>query len=208
MFRVATYNLLSSHLAESTYFSHCKPQALKNRWQRLSEQLTGEIDKGAVLCLQEVSQTWAANLAVLLSSRGYHSISALYGGKKSGHMGVAIAFDTAKFVLEDCSIRTLGETREFVTGAKSESSKLSPSSSTGWFGWLQSMIFGGEVANAASIVDPFERANARENMIIAVKLRQRSTDAIFCVVTYHMPCEFNFPKLMVIHTVRRRLSVV
>ena len=121
----------------------------------------------------------------------------------SNHMGIGIAFDGAKYELIDCSIRTLGETRDFPRPADVDSSASSSHSGTGhWWSWLSSM-WPNKRGGAASTNsrnawgDPFERANQRENVIIGVKLRCRTSDVTFAVVNYHMPCAFDQPKLMV-----------
>lgn len=160
------------------------------------------------------SQKWAESLHVLCSSKNYHVVSAFYGSKKSGHMGVATCFDTTKYELLDVSIRTLGETRDFAVAATTDTASSSSSSSLSFLPSIFSRIvgmlpfrvplIGGSGSSSTSLFPPpydaFEAANARHNMIIGVKLRCKQSDAKFCVVNYHMPCEFDRPKLMVIHT--------
>jgi hypothetical protein len=60
-FRVATYNVLSSHLASPEHFRRCKPEdlAASARLPRVLAKLQAEVDAEAVICLQEVSMTWA-----------------------------------------------------------------------------------------------------------------------------------------------------
>ena len=59
--RVATYNILSSALAPPSHFTGCRPEdlAASARLPRVLEKLSAEVDKDAVICLQEVSLTWA-----------------------------------------------------------------------------------------------------------------------------------------------------
>jgi hypothetical protein len=60
-FRLATYNVLSSHLASPEHFKRCKPEdlAAATRLPRVLAKLQAEIDAEAIICLQEVSMTWA-----------------------------------------------------------------------------------------------------------------------------------------------------
>merc|ERR1711908_246307 len=52
------------------------------------------------------------------------------------------------------------------------------------------------------IVDQWQYSRARQNTMIAIKLRPRalSSNHVFAVATYHMPCAFWNPKVMVIHS--------
>ena len=86
--RVVTYNVLSSHLAEETYFTHCAPEDLnaETRLQRVIEKLEPELAKGAVVGLQEVSMTWAGPLTTWFASRGYHLVLHLYGKPFNNYM--------------------------------------------------------------------------------------------------------------------------
>ena len=70
--RVVTYNVLSSHLAEPTYFTHCDPDDLRaeTRLTRVMEKLDAETARRAVIGLQEVSMTWAGPLHAYFAERG------------------------------------------------------------------------------------------------------------------------------------------
>ena len=59
--RVVTYNVLCSHLGGPDWFTACKPEDLKPamRLERVLAKLEVEIAKDSVICLQEVSMTWA-----------------------------------------------------------------------------------------------------------------------------------------------------
>jgi mRNA deadenylase 3'-5' endonuclease subunit Ccr4 len=69
-FRVATYNVLSSHLASPEHFRRCKPEdlAAAARLPRVLAKLEEEVARDAVICLQEVSMTWAGALPVRAQS--------------------------------------------------------------------------------------------------------------------------------------------
>ena len=79
--RVTTYNVLSSHLAEPTYFTSCDPKNLDAlvRLERVQKKLSVEMEKRSIIGLQEVSMTWSGPLHAFFANRGYHVVSHLYG---------------------------------------------------------------------------------------------------------------------------------
>ena len=85
--RVATYNVLSSHLGGADYFTSCKPEHLdaSARLVTLKKKLDAEIESKAVICLQEISTPWACLLHVYFASKGYHMVTGLYGNKFNGY---------------------------------------------------------------------------------------------------------------------------
>ena len=58
-FTVVTYNILSSALAAPDWFTTCAPEDLvaETRLARILTKLSAETDKGAIICLQEVTLT-------------------------------------------------------------------------------------------------------------------------------------------------------
>lgn len=99
--RVATYNMLSSHLAEPGWFTACNPRdlAIGTRRERLLQRIGVETDRRSVLCLQEVSSTWYEALVPFLQERDYTLLARLYGTPFNGTMGVAIALPNDRFKL-------------------------------------------------------------------------------------------------------------
>jgi mRNA deadenylase 3'-5' endonuclease subunit Ccr4 len=57
--RVASYNVLSDSLCRASHYVHSAPGDLENgaRLLRVKAKLQEEMDKGAVICLQEVRAT-------------------------------------------------------------------------------------------------------------------------------------------------------
>ena len=88
--RVASYKVLSSHLAEPEYFTKCKPRFSEQayRLQKLQVKLETEIAQRAVICLQEASTsiTWVGSLRVYFAKRGCTLVPALYGHKSNGYI--------------------------------------------------------------------------------------------------------------------------
>ena len=55
------------------------------RLERLTRKLAAEVSAEAVICLQEVSLSWAGPLHAFFASRGYHFVFSSYGRKKNGY---------------------------------------------------------------------------------------------------------------------------
>lgn len=62
------------------YYTACNPDDLHapTRLKRVLARLAREVDAGAVVCLQEVSISWAGPLHTFFQSRGYSLVSHLY----------------------------------------------------------------------------------------------------------------------------------
>ena len=94
--RIISYNVLSSHLASPSHFTKCDPKNLdpSTRIQKILFKLDEELKDSKnskrflFVCLQEVSHDWAAVLHVFFAERGYHFVTALYGKKFNGYMGM------------------------------------------------------------------------------------------------------------------------
>ena len=110
---VVTYNILSSALADPGWFTQCDPQHLvaETRLARVLVKLGLEMDKGAVILLQEVSRDWSGKLHAFFHQREYTFIDSLYGGSSSGYMGVGIAFPNGTWSVVDVDIRRVSETK-------------------------------------------------------------------------------------------------
>ena len=110
---VITYNILSSALADPGWFTQCDPQHLvaETRLARVLVNLGLEMDKGAVILLQEVSRDWSGKLHAFFHQREYTFIDSLYGGSSSGYMGVGIAFPNGAWSVVDVDIRRVSETK-------------------------------------------------------------------------------------------------
>ena len=110
--RLATYNVLCSELGDPKYFTNCKPSDLDadTRFSRILSQLRTELQRGAVVCLQEVSRSWASRLHAFFAQNGYHFIVDTYSEQKSGYMGVGIAIPTSQYDIVLCDMRRVADT--------------------------------------------------------------------------------------------------
>lgn len=154
-----------------------------------------EISLGAVIGLQEISNEWAGKLSAFFSQHQYHFFTALYGRQFNGFMGVGIAVPYEKYDVLDVDFCTLG--------ALLPMPKKSP---PGFLTGLFEKCFGGPQK-----LSSWEAANQRNNRMVSVVLKPRgegncqetvtekSTASAFSVSTYHMPCAFRDPQMMVLH---------
>jgi len=194
--KVTTYNVLSSHLAAPSWFKACNPEYLdpSYRLQSLKNKLDDEIAQNSVICLQEVSHVWAGSLHAFFASRGYHFVTALYGSRFNNYMGIAVAVPLSKYNIEDVNIQRVVDT-------KYTARKPKP---TFWGGVVN--YFRGWVLQIATLLslykapfDVWDSALYRSNQMICVRLQDKETSKSFVIGTYHMPCMFNYPSVMVIH---------
>jgi hypothetical protein len=198
-----SYNVLSSSLAGPNHFQHCDPAHLKEdaRFPLVCDKLDEECVKGSIIVLQECSHLWTGKLHCFFAERGYQLITACYGRWFNGFMGVAIAVPTDKYNLLDVNIRRVSE------------GLWLPSPKLGFFGKLWASIvafFLGWLIYLKLYKKPFDvwgESKYKGNDLISVlveprvgKSHKETPGKRFWVSTYHMPCAFLHPNLMVVHS--------
>ncbi len=237
--RVVSYNLLSSHLAQPSHHTKCSPEHLdaSNRFPKILTKLQEQIDSHkndenvipVVFCLQEVSHDWAKQLHVFFAERGYHLITALYGKRFNGYMGIATAYPTQYFQtldvdlcrlsdqrpggwprppIEDHDLTILPRTLPFrVFNKLLDTFIVNPISQTTQF--ISSKIY--KSTSSEYNEDPWQKSEYRHNEFIAVQLKRRinknndndvdteSSNPSIWIGNYHMPCAFRDPAVMTIH---------
>jgi 2',5'-phosphodiesterase len=198
--RVVSYNVLSSHLCEPTYFSTLNPDHLlpANRLPAVLEKLDEEISRNSLICLQEVSYDWAGSLHTHFANKGYHLVTGLYGRKFNGYMGVAVAFPTASMKVVDVDISRLSDKRE---GGWPRPPKqgLLESLVSGTKSWIRPKLEKLGILSRPD-QDPWDYAKNRFNILLTVKLEDKESGKEFALSNYHMPCAFWAPQVMTIHT--------
>jgi len=102
--RVISYNVLSSELVDPERFALCSEEDLDSdrRYQEIEKILSVEVDRKSIICLQEVSLTWAARLHVFFAPRNYRVVKAQFSSIHSGYMGCLTAFPHDVYKLVDC----------------------------------------------------------------------------------------------------------
>jgi 2',5'-phosphodiesterase len=196
LIKITSYNVLSSHLSAPTHFTACSPGNLdpKNRLDKVRIQLQKEIDSKSIICLQEVSNTWAGALHKFFSNSDYHFITGLYGNRFNGYMGVGIAVPRAQYEIVDVDITRVADTKRLPRAPKPSYIISLIASLKNWvLGWFQYMNL------YTPPFDMWDNVLYRTNQMISTRLKHRTCGKTFVVSTYHMPCMFKFPSVMVTH---------
>ena len=130
-----------------------------------------------VFCLQEVSHDWAKQLHVFFAERGFHFITALYGRKFNGYMGIGTAYPIQYYKTLQVDICRLSDTRQGGwprprEGGIDEPSLVSKTISkfvmAPWKKVRKSIEYIGLVSPLkSSSVDPWEKSQYRSNEFIA-----------------------------------------
>ncbi len=203
--KVSTYNVLSSHLSEADYFTHCDPMHLdpKRRLIELKKKLDVEVAQGAIICLQEVSTLWSGALTTYFAGKGYTFCTGLYGNKFNGYMGVGMAVPLTKYDILDVDITCIADTKRIVRNNRTPQNFIEE--------WLQ--YFRRQYWEPLSNLlirwnllskppeDPWQLACSRFNQMVSMRLAPKNVGGggAFVVGTYHMPCMFRTPAVMMIH---------
>lgn len=204
--KVTTYNVLSSHLSEEDYFTHCDPKHLHppTRLRELQKKLDVECAEGSIICLQEVSNVWAGSLVAYFASKKYVFTTGLYGSKFNGYMGVGIAVPMEKYNILDVNVVRVADTKRTVKIRKDDLGVprlwLNYFTRVLWQPLMDLLMRVGLLSRPTE--DPWDLALRRFNQMVCVKLaplHDSSGDDAFVVGTYHMPCMFRTPSVMTIH---------
>lgn len=189
--RIVSYNILSSHLANPEHFASCDPVHLdaNNRLEQILAKLTPYIQQQSIICLQEVSITWAGPLHAFFAAHGYYFTTAQYGGAFNNYMGVGIAWPLARYQALDIDITRLSDTRKWQRKPKFEHYKMT------CLNFLARKLR----IRKLKIDDPLAMAKRRFNQVVFVRFKDTRDDSVFCVANYHMPCAFYAPKVMTLH---------
>ncbi len=189
--RLATYNVLSSHLCEPDYFKSCDRTNLdpEIRLERITKKLIPEIEQETIILLQEISTLWAGKLHSFFVNHNYYLITGLYGTPKNGYMGVATALPINRYEILDVKIERLTDSRDW--------SKLQQFEVT-WRQWLKKIADQLNIKN--KLEHPQHYAQRRFNQYIFVKVKDKVSQETFTLMNYHMPCVFFVPQVMTIHS--------
>ena len=208
--RVATYNVLSSHLSGADHYSTLNPDHLcpKNRLPVVLQKIDDEIERSSIICLQEVSHDWAGSFHSHFANRGYHLVTGLYGKRFNGYMGVAIAFRTSSFDVLGVDVSRLSDKREAGWPRKPREPERNAVSrfAINLYGFAKTTtksflgLVGLYNAPRWPPQDAWDMAENRFNQLVTVRLRDKTTRKSFAVGNYHMPCAYYKPQVMTIHT--------
>jgi len=212
--RIVSYNVLSSHLASPSYFTHCDPDTLKasERLPKVLSKFEDEMESKPIFCLQEVSYDWAGELHTFFANRNYHFITGLYGRKFNGYMGIALAYPTDRYETVATDVVRLSDKGRWPRAPKSAEPSLAIKATTFFVGTLRKTLelFLVKPVRALAIqmnlqnppkriIDPWDMSENRFNMMLTATLKDVATSKTFSIANYHMPCAFFAPKVMNIH---------
>lgn len=201
--KVVTYNLLSPELCTPTGFPQTNPAHLdnENRKNLIFEKLKDEITShSSILCLQEVSRSsMMSELRLFLESQNYGMVEAYYGTKWNGYMGVVVAYPRKWYTLEDLAVQNIADTMYQPRVTKSVMRRV-------WdFVVFWSLWFGSLLSKRVQsfkgdyYFDDFAQAKRRFNCLAMAQLKDKNSEELFWVGTYHMPCAFKHPGVMKLH---------
>lgn len=191
--RVVTYNVLAPKLASPSHFRHCKHHNLDAdvRLARVLRKLEDAVAARSVICLQEVALSWSGALHTFFATRGFHLVLGTYGTYFNGYFGVALAFPTDLYEPADVFVLPLTDSAAWPRTPREGPLQRAVSCVMQFFGGAN---------NAKRSKNPWTQSQRRRNVLIFARLRSRSNGALLCVGTYHMPCAFWSPPIMLIHS--------
>ncbi len=183
MLRVITFNVLAPELASAKAFPNSTKEQLdpQNRLTLLKGMLElwiggasydGRVvrnrweDMKPIICLQELTLEWVGELSLWLMKRNYNLFATNYGNVHCGYMGVGIAVPR--------SIELL---------------KVQYGLPADWF-HEDSTPGGCDVPE-----EVWNMARSKYNRYVALKLKD-NINVPYWIVTYHMPCCWRSPELM------------
>lgn len=175
---LVSYNVLFPQPREKAAkeYPKCTAEAIDPiaRQQRVWCRLEANVAKRRIVCLQELTRDWYAELLPTMLANGYMIVAANYGHASNGFMGVAVAYPVEKYVLVCADMPCVAERADW---------PLPPSAA-----------IPGAPRNAV------ELARCRANVMVLLRLRCLETQKEFVVGTYHMPCMYDRPEVMQLHT--------
>ncbi len=196
---IVSYNILSSALASPSFYTHCAEEDLLSItrllriYKKLDKSMT-EHKTRPIICLQEVSREWEGPLHVFFSRRNYHFITSLSGPAHHGYMGVAMAIPEDVYTIKDVNIRRIADTKQV---PKIDEPK--PSTHHLFIHKAQAILDTCRGVKRERETCPWEDSLKRHNTMIAARVSTLSSKQSFCIGTYHMPCAYWSPQIMVIH---------
>lgn len=199
--RIVSYNVLSSSLASPSHFTQCDPSNLNSvtRLKRVLTKLEAPVAARSIICLQEVSLSWGGHLHSFFANRGFHFLLASHGSYFNGYMGEALAFPLDLFEAVDLRIERLTDMMQWpgqqkLTGLSAVASCVCSRLQKAFHA-----LRGSPPPRKQTPREPWGHARGRYNRFIFARLRSRTNGAKICVATYHMPCIFWSPPVMLIH---------
>lgn len=176
---VATYNLCSSALGDTTQYPLCDPVAcsVEHRRNLITKKIEGEMARSRIICLQEVCTEWLFTVQQCAREYFYNVVHVLYGPERNGRMGVAIAYPMSLYYRTEEHIVHPLET------------------------------YKGQFEESVDWTDgPLKIACEKNNALVALLLEERASGMTFVVATYHVPVATKMRSIMMLHTIEALLE--
>lgn len=185
--RCATYNLLAEYFCDAAYFRHCNPSHLKYgiRLRSAMQILQDEMHAGSILCLQEVSYCWKRDLASFFAAR---SRNYAFHTPREGSLNVGIAYPADKYKVVDETVVVVKSLYPFPRKDSTVVATMKQGLGQAGFSLLN-----GEALDVKNLT------LNRPNAMTCLRLQCKSSGAEFVVGTFHMPCCYKTPSIMVAH---------
>jgi mRNA deadenylase 3'-5' endonuclease subunit Ccr4 len=168
------------------YYSKCQPKFLKTdyRWNLIQSQLEEEIvdHENTVICLQELSLPLLPKFELFFRRLNYSFFHHLYGPRCLDYMGVGIAIPVS-MQLNSISYINIGDYIQSISKRRENKSDVH-------------QVELSEIIQLAP--RPWETAMDTTNTLICLQLVVDGKS--LCVGTYHMPCLYQEPNVMMIHS--------
>ena len=201
---VVTFNLAIQALAKENTYPEASALALnaKSRWSKIYSIINDMISNDCIICLQEVSVKYKAQLTVLFSSRNYVVMKREnYGNSWNDFfMGVGIAYPDY-YYLSNYQIITPSTT----SYTKLTSAGYNHSSQVSWSEYSSSWFFTKE----KSMVSKFNKVSNRFPLLTLTN--DKTTITLLCI---HMPGRHEDPEFMtaflsmIIKSIKARCNLI
>lgn len=202
--RVVQYNILCPKLATSKMYPKTDSKFLdpEYRFDSIWNKLSEHMKANAIICLQEVPETWTGRLYDLFASNNYSMFYTLYGNIYNDNMGVCIAYPNDRYKSNNSEIINIG---------LSLTSKTKEKSKPSFFRNIFIYILFSLISLLCSVSDKFRKwydektfnplsfSQSKRNRLLCINLTDKKIDKSFTMATYHMPCAFKYEKVMLIH---------
>jgi endonuclease/exonuclease/phosphatase family metal-dependent hydrolase len=192
--RVVSFNLLVPIYAGADVYIQCQPRFLATnyRWNLIESHLEEEIThhENTIICLQELSLVLLPKLELFFHRHNYILYRDLYGNRRNDYMGVGIAIPRS-MQLNSISYIKMGDHLRSVAKPHATQSNLLTWVGNLWWQFVWSKF-------SKPVSDPWKLAIDRSNTLICLQVTIAGKS--LCIGTYHMPCAFQTPDVMIIHS--------
>jgi mRNA deadenylase 3'-5' endonuclease subunit Ccr4 len=214
---IATYNVLSKPLANPEFYSapdyKLEDLDYAKRLPKILNHLKTQIDRSAIICLQEVDCTTLSALEIFFHQYNYRLITASYGFFLDGYMGVSIAIPQRYSIVQIDRYRIV-DGKPWPKLAKPSSIRLMITAmckavNLSWFPrldlrWKSVIRWVSPPDNSAWI-----KMSNKGNFLLSCLLESNINNSEqFIISTVHMPLEYQIDSHMITYTtlIKQRLD--